>query len=63
LNLFRELGRGNLTVVKAPTEILSRVRVWGRPPEGAGVMAQLKAAVDPAGTLNPGRLEEGWQTA
>jgi glycolate oxidase FAD binding subunit len=49
-------GRGGTCVVlQAPASVLGRVDVWGEV-AGADLIARVKAALDPAGRLAPGRL-------
>lgn len=51
------LQGGHATLVKAPREVRALTAVF-QPPPGplAGVTARVKAAFDPAGRLNPGRM-------
>ncbi len=62
LNAAREalvgLG-GYLVVQRLPDAARNGLDVWGRPPDGLGVMRRLKAAFDPKGILNPGRFVGG----
>lgn len=47
---------GFLVVLDAPAPVRAQVDVWGPPPDGLGLMQQLKAAFDAKGILNPGRF-------
>lgn len=62
LNAAREalvgLG-GYLVVQRLPDAAGNGLDVWGRAPDGLGVMRRLKAAFDPKGILNPGRFVGG----
>ena len=47
---------GGLVVSKCPTAWKERIKVWGEPRGDWAVMERIKAALDPAGVLNPGRF-------
>lgn len=49
---------GQLTVVTAPAEVRDQVDLWG-PVPGIELMRRLKAEMDPAGRLSPGRFVGG----
>jgi len=49
---------GHLTVVTAPAEVRDQVDLWG-PVPGIELMRRLKAEMDPAGRLSPGRFVGG----
>ena len=46
---------GSLVVERAPIAVKQRIDVWGGDPEGIEIMRRIKAKLDPAGILNPGR--------
>lgn len=50
---------GYLVVLKLPEAARDGIDVWGRPPEGLGIMRRLKAALDSRRILNPGRFVGG----
>ena len=50
---------GRLVVVTAPAALRAAVDPWDAPPDGAALARNLKATLDPAGTLNPGRFAYG----
>jgi glycolate oxidase FAD binding subunit len=50
---------GNLTVQSCPLPIKKAVNVWGELGSDYPIMRRLKQAIDPAGTLNPGRYVGG----
>jgi glycolate oxidase FAD binding subunit len=50
---------GCLVVQRLPGAAGNGTDVWGRTPDGFGVMKRLKAAFDPKGVLNPGRFVGG----
>ena len=50
---------GALAVASAPEEVYEQFGAWGAPPETIELQRRLKAAFDPAGVLNPGRLPGG----
>jgi glycolate oxidase FAD binding subunit len=47
---------GNLTLSRCPTEWKDRLRVWGHPRGDWPLMERVKAALDPARVMNPGRF-------
>ena len=47
---------GNLTLPRCPTAWKDRLRVWGEPRGDWAIAEKVKAALDPAGVLNPGRF-------
>lgn len=51
-----EARDGALVLERAPLALRARVGAFGRPPEAAARMRAVKAALDPAGILAPGRL-------
>lgn len=55
--LRRELavGEGSLVVERCPPELKREIEVWGIEGPDVELMADLKAAFDPTGILNPGR--------
>ncbi len=50
---------GNLTVLDTPAAWKKDLPVWGRPGQDAQVMRHLKAKLDPAGIMSPGRYAGG----
>jgi len=54
----QKLG-GALVVESCPRELKERLDIWGDVGPAIGVMRRLKAALDPNGTLNPGRFVGG----
>jgi len=50
---------GYLVALRLPEGVRDGIDVWGRPPDGLGVMQRLKAAFDAKGILNPGRFVGG----
>lgn len=50
---------GNLVVESCPREIKEKAGVWGEPRPDYVLMRSLKAEIDPAGVLNPGRFVGG----
>ncbi len=50
---------GHVIVARAPAAIKQQLDVWGPPPRGFDVMRSLKQALDPNGTLSPGRFVGG----
>ncbi|HUI41562.1 MAG TPA: FAD-binding oxidoreductase [Terriglobia bacterium] len=57
-NIAAALG-GSLIVGRCPTDLKSKLDVWGPPGDEFEVMRKLKAAWDPKGTLAPGRFLGG----
>jgi glycolate oxidase FAD binding subunit len=47
---------GHLVVTSCPTQAKGRLKVWGDPRPDWTIGAKVKAALDPAGALNPGRF-------
>ena len=45
-----------LVLERCPSEVKSKIDVWGDSPEGMDIMRRLKQQLDPAGILNPGRF-------
>ncbi|WP_237215526.1 glycolate oxidase subunit GlcE [Falsiroseomonas oryziterrae] len=55
-----EAARGTFTLFRAPEPLRAAVAVLPEePPALAGIAARVKAALDPAGVLNPGRMRAG----
>jgi glycolate dehydrogenase FAD-binding subunit len=50
---------GSLVVLRCPSEVKSKLDVWGSPGDALPVMKSIKAQFDPAGVLNPGRFVGG----
>jgi glycolate oxidase FAD binding subunit len=50
-----ESAGGSLVLLAAPDELKRQVGAWGTPPPTLELMRRLKAAFDPARSLNPGR--------
>jgi glycolate oxidase FAD binding subunit len=50
---------GNLVIESCPPEIKQKVNVWGEARPDYAIMRRLKAEIDPAGVLNPGRFVGG----
>lgn len=50
-----DLG-GGLILLRCPTELKERLKVWGEPRADWSIMQKIKAALDPAGVMNPGRF-------
>lgn len=50
---------GNLCIESCPTELKTRINVWGLPRSDGALMRRLKEEMDPAGVLNPGRFVGG----
>jgi glycolate oxidase FAD binding subunit len=59
LRVFAREAEGNLVVLKAPSEVKSRVDVWGLPGTALPFMQRPKAQFDPQRILNPGRFVGG----
>jgi glycolate oxidase FAD binding subunit len=59
LRSWAEAHRGALVVVDAPDELPAEFDPWGTPPPSLEIQRRLKAAFDPAGVCNPGRLPGG----
>jgi hypothetical protein len=59
LRSWAETQRGALVVVEAPDELLAEFDPWGTPPPSLEIQRRLKAAFDPAGVCNRGRLPGG----
>jgi len=52
------LQSGHATLIKAPAEMRAATAVFQPPPPSlARTMARVKAAFDPRGRLNPGRMD------
>src|SRR5205823_8609672 len=47
---------GTQTVRRCPPAWKKTLRVWGRPRDDWAVMREVKAALDPKGVFNPGRV-------
>lgn len=56
LSALATSNRGHAIVAAAPPHVKEVVAVWGPPPPGLSVMAEIKRQFDPAGILNPGRF-------
>ena len=52
-------GGGHATLVGAPLAVKSQVPVWDDPGAAARIMQRIKAQLDPANVLNPGRFVAG----
>ncbi|MEE9262701.1 MAG: FAD-binding oxidoreductase [Dehalococcoidia bacterium] len=50
---------GGWVIERCPSEIKRGLDVWGPPPDSMEVMRRIKATLDPAGLLNPGRFVGG----
>jgi glycolate oxidase FAD binding subunit len=50
---------GSLVVEECPVQLKTRVDVWGEVGPSVSIMRKLKDALDPSGTLNPGRFVGG----
>ena len=59
LRSWAEAHRGALVVVDAPDELLAGLDPWGSPPPSLEIQRRVKAAFDPNGICNPGRLPGG----
>jgi glycolate oxidase FAD binding subunit len=54
-----EVRGGSLAVLRCPSEMKSKLDVWGSSGDALPVMKSVKAQFDPAGVLNPGRFIGG----
>jgi len=54
-----EVRGGSLVVLRCPSEMKSKLDVWGSSGDALPVMKSVKAQFDPAGALNPGRFIGG----
>jgi glycolate oxidase FAD binding subunit len=54
-----EARGGSLVVLRCPSEVKSKLDVWGSAGDALPVMKSVKAQFDPAGVLNPGRFVGG----
>jgi glycolate dehydrogenase FAD-binding subunit len=54
-----EAHGGSLAVLRCPSEVKSKLDVWGSAGDALPVMKSVKAQFDPAGVLNPGRFIGG----
>jgi glycolate oxidase FAD binding subunit len=54
-----ESAEGSLVVETAPAALKCSLDAWGKPPEAAEVMRQLKVEFDPRGLVSPGRFLAG----
>jgi glycolate oxidase FAD binding subunit len=54
-----EARGGSLVVLRCPSEVKSKLDVWGSPGDALPVMKSIKAQFDPAGVLNPDRFVGG----
>ncbi len=52
-------NEGSLVVESSPLTVKRKVDVWGAPRSDHEIMRRLKAEIDPANTLNPGRFIGG----
>ena len=60
VNAAREaLPHGSVVLHAAPSEVRAAVDVWGPPPPGLPLMAQVKDRLDPGRRLAPGRFVGG----
>ena len=50
---------GHLVVERAAIGVKAEVGAWDPPGPAVALMRQLKARLDPAGIMNPGRLVDG----
>lgn len=58
--LRRSAGEdGHIVVLRAPAALKQRLDIWGPPPASLPLMRSIKEALDPKGTLNPGRYVGG----
>ncbi len=59
INMMRQEARPytrHLVFERCPSDVKSKIDVWGDSPEGLDIMRRLKQQLDPAGILNPGRF-------
>jgi glycolate oxidase FAD binding subunit len=54
-----EARGGSLVVLRGPSEMKSKLDVWGSTGDALPVMKSIKTQFDPAGVLNPGRFVGG----
>jgi glycolate oxidase FAD binding subunit len=54
-----EVRGGSLAVLRCPSEVKSKLDVWGSSGDALPVMKSVKAQFDPTGVLNPGRFIGG----
>lgn len=59
LRVWAESVGGALVLVAGPAALYDEVGAWGTPPASIDVQRRIKAAFDPAGILNPGKLAGG----
>lgn len=59
LRSWAEAHRGALVVMDATDQLPPGFDAWGTPPQSLEIQRRLKAAFDPAGVCNPGRLPGG----
>jgi glycolate oxidase FAD binding subunit len=56
---WAEAASGALAVATAPDDLAAAIDPWGTPPQSLPLQRRVKAAFDPAGIMNPGRLPGG----
>ena len=59
LREWAEACGGALVVAAAPEDLAAQVDPWGKAPPSLSLQRRVKAAFDPAGVMNPGRLPGG----
>ena len=52
-------ARGNVVLLRCPTEWKRELPVWGRPRGDGWLMKAIKEKLDPKGIFNPGRFVDG----
>ena len=58
LQLSRKAG-GNTVIQNAPTDMKSKLKIWGEPGTDIVAMKRLKTQLDPNGVMSPGRFVGG----
>jgi glycolate oxidase FAD binding subunit len=59
LRTSMENRRGSLSILSCPSEVKSKMDVWGNAGDALPLMRSIKAQFDPKGILNPGRFIAG----